>query len=93
MSIQPQDLHLAARAVHSIADVHGLQLRCNEGTLWLTLDHDPRDVILEAGESFTGTEHRRGVVYALADAQLSMTRNAAVAKQTPTRLGRVAQHA
>lgn len=93
MSPHPLDLRLAARAVHRIDDVHGLQLRCNEGALWLTLDHDPRDVILEAGETFHGTEHRRGVVYALQDARLSVTGNAAVEKQAGSGLRPVAQHA
>lgn len=27
-------------------------LRSAEGTLWITLDDDPRDIVLEAGEGF-----------------------------------------
>lgn len=68
---QTQDIRLPARAVHSIADAAGVQLRCHEGALWLTLDHDPRDVIIEAGETYVGTEHRRAIVYALGDARFS----------------------
>lgn len=87
-----QDLRLPARAVHSIPDVAGLQLRCNEGTLWLTLDNDPRDVILEAGETFVGTEHRKGVVYALKEARLSVAPLAAAGQPRAT-FWRTVQHA
>jgi hypothetical protein len=31
----------------------GTTLRVTRGTLWLTLERDPRDVVLAAGDSFT----------------------------------------
>lgn len=31
----------------------GRRVECLAGCLWLTQEHDPRDVILEAGEGFT----------------------------------------
>ena len=71
MDTAPQDIRLAARAIHAIHDAAGVQLRCLEGALWLTLDHDTRDVILEAGQTYIGTEHRRALVYALGDARFS----------------------
>jgi hypothetical protein len=93
MNPLPHDLRLPARTMHSIADVAGLQLRCSEGTLWLTLDNDPRDVILEAGESFVGTEHRHGIVYALKDARLSVSASAVRAEVARPTFWRTAQHA
>lgn len=49
-------------------DMCGIKLHCLSGTLWLTLDNDPKDVVLEAGDSFVATAHRRAIVYALAPA-------------------------
>jgi hypothetical protein len=91
MDTTSQAIRLAARAIHSIGDVAGVQLRCHEGSLWLTLDHDTRDVIIEAGETYTGTAHRRGIVYALGDARFSVS--AAVAPAQQPRSWTAAQHA
>lgn len=63
---------LAHRTVFSIPDASAVQVRCTAGTLWLTLDHDPRDVILAAGESFVTTEHRRALLYALEPAAFTL---------------------
>jgi hypothetical protein len=30
----------------------GARLVCRDGTAWITIDHDPRDIVLSAGESF-----------------------------------------
>jgi hypothetical protein len=92
METTSQTIRLAARALHSVDDVAGLQLRCQEGTLWLTLDHDTRDVILEAGDTYVGTEHRRGLVYALGDARFSVSPAVAPAPTKP-RGWAVAHHA
>jgi Protein of unknown function (DUF2917) len=58
-------LRLETRRLFAIPDAGGVQIRCTAGVLWLTLDHDQRDIILEAGQSFTATDHRRGLLYAL----------------------------
>lgn len=68
----PWRLSLPARALFEIPDIAGMSLRCTSGSLWLTLDGDPRDVILEPGETFAGTEHRRAIIYAFQDACLSL---------------------
>jgi hypothetical protein len=59
-----EEFRLAPRALLDIPDVSGIQLSCRCGSLWITLDNDPRDIVLEAGESFFSTEHRRALVYA-----------------------------
>ena len=66
----PYQLRLMPRGLYEIADVAGLQLACNEGSVWITLDDDPRDIVLEAGERFCGTEHRRALLYAFASSEL-----------------------
>ncbi len=55
----PFDLTLAHKAMFSVSDASGVQIACRTGSLWITLDDDPRDVVLDAGDSFLTTEHRR----------------------------------
>lgn len=70
----PQSLGIAlpARAMFEVPDVAGLKMRCVAGCLWLTLDNDSRDIILEPGDCYSGTVHRRALVYALKDAKLAV---------------------
>jgi len=35
-----------------INDGEGFTIKCLEGAVWITQSNDPRDVVLEAGESF-----------------------------------------
>ncbi|QJW85769.1 DUF2917 domain-containing protein [Ramlibacter terrae] len=65
-------LHLPKGDLFAIPDVAGLRFACREGCVWITLDDDPRDIVLEAGEVFTGSEHRRALVNALAPACLTI---------------------
>ena len=66
------ELHLEPRTMFDVADAAGVQILCREGSLWVTLDGDPRDIVLDAGESFTPDEHRRALIYALAPSSLSL---------------------
>lgn len=62
---RPQyELSLAARGLFEVPDIARVQVTCNHGALWITLDNDPRDIVLEPGESFFSTEHRRALVFA-----------------------------
>jgi hypothetical protein len=67
-----KDLNLAHHAIHSVPDAAGVQIGCAGGTVWLTLDGDPRDIILEAGEVFITPEHRRALIYALQPSRISL---------------------
>ncbi len=68
----PKELHLPHHAIHSLPDAAGVQIGCIEGTVWLTLDGDARDIILEAGEVFAAPEHRRALIYALQPSRISL---------------------
>ena len=63
---------LPARQLFEIADAASAHILCTEGCLWLTLDDDPRDVILEPGDSFETGEHRRALLYALEPAAFGL---------------------
>ncbi|HSV54211.1 MAG TPA: DUF2917 domain-containing protein [Burkholderiaceae bacterium] len=81
------DLRLQPRSIFSVPDAAGVQIACHEGSLWITLDNDPRDIVLNAGESFVGSEHRRALIYALDTSSLALTdaAHAAARKETPAR--------
>ena len=55
---------LPARQLFEITDATGVRILCTAGSLWLTLDHDPRDVILQAGDSFEAEAPHRVLLYA-----------------------------
>ena len=62
---QAAELQLQPRALYTVDDASQVRLSCREGALWITLDNDERDFVIEAGEDFTTSEHRRALVYAL----------------------------
>ncbi|MDO9360296.1 MAG: DUF2917 domain-containing protein [Polaromonas sp.] len=66
------DLSLAHEGLFSVADAAGLQMTCREGSLWITLDNDTRDIVLSPGESFSTAEHRRALIFALGPSSLSL---------------------
>lgn len=66
------ELSLAPRGLLEIPDAAGVQITCDGGCLWITLDNDPRDIVLEAGEMFFSKEHRRALVYALQASTLAL---------------------
>lgn len=45
----------------------GTLLRAVRGTLWVTIDNDPRDIVLDAGESFVVDSDQPLFVMALGD--------------------------
>ena len=49
-----------------------LDLACGAGTLWVTIDHDPRDFVLEPGERMRVPRGARALVNALDDAVLEL---------------------
>lgn len=56
-----------------------LDLSCAAGTLWITMDNDPRDIVLEPGGHFQVARGKRTLVHALDDAVLELRETAGVA--------------
>ncbi len=69
---QSTTIQLAAEALYSVPDASLVRLTCLEGVLWITLDNDPRDIVVEAGAEFSSRDRRRALVYALKPSRLSM---------------------
>jgi len=61
---------LERRELLSAAGLRGTRVHCRSGCVWLTHDCDPRDVVLEAGESHCVDSDRRMLLMALEDAEV-----------------------
>lgn len=66
-------LALQRQAMFELPDAAAARVVCLEGAIWITLDNDTRDIVLEPCEVFTATEHRRAVIYALKPSRISVT--------------------
>lgn len=67
------DLNLEASALFNVPDAAGIHIVCREGTVWITLDNDLRDYVLEAGDTFDNAEHNRAVIYAMQPSRIEVT--------------------
>lgn len=65
-------LHLDKNATTWIARPLGRTVTCKTGTLWLTFDNEPVDVILEAGQSHRCATASRLAIHALSVARVSL---------------------
>ena len=70
---EPFDLTLAAGATVTIADAAGVGIGCCQGCVWITLDGDSRDIVLEAGGRFEQDGHRRALVSALKASNIAVS--------------------
>ncbi|MBO9515321.1 MAG: DUF2917 domain-containing protein [Variovorax sp.] len=68
MNARPQRLALSLpkKAIFTVPDAHEVDIECQSGAVWITIDHDRRDIVLEPGDHFRGDSHRRALVAALA---------------------------
>ena len=70
----PTDLNLPKRAIYTLPDAAGIEIECLDGSVWITLDDDPRDTVLAPGQRFASNEHRRALVSALESSRIALTR-------------------
>jgi len=76
----PEPTAAARGATHEIARQRilrvpaalGQRIECLEGCVWVTMDHDGRDVIIEAGQCFTADRRWRVLVHALAPSRVRL---------------------
>jgi hypothetical protein len=78
------DLMLDSRALDRgrIRRVHrplGRRVECVSGTLWITQDGDPRDIVLAPGDSFTFDHRGDALISALDDARFLLLETCAPA--------------
>jgi hypothetical protein len=74
---------LVAHGLARLPDASSTRIVCETGTVWITIDNDPRDIVLAPGQSFL-VDRRAGVlVYALEDACVRVLEQAARAAASP----------
>jgi hypothetical protein len=66
------ELCLSPRQTLSLVDAAGVRITAYQGSLWLTQDHDVRDIVLRAGESFTVDAQGVVIVQALDAARIGL---------------------
>jgi hypothetical protein len=73
-------INLAPRQVITLADVRGTTLRVTRGTVWLTQERDPRDIMLRPGDSWVVERDGDTVIESQGDTLLcaSSVRNGAL---------------
>lgn len=76
---------LARHGLLLLRDRAGDHIECRQGELWLTQEGDLRDIVLEAGDSFTLDRKGTAIVHALSDSLLSIRPRARSA--APARAG------
>ncbi len=77
------DVNLGHRALFSVPDASGLDITCESGTVWITLDNDTRDIVLEAAHTFTTPEHSQAIIYAMEPSKLLIADRASMAGARP----------
>ena len=68
----PAARRLEAKATLWVARPLGRTVTCETGTLWLTFDNEPLDVVLEAGQSHRCEKASKLAIHALAAARLTV---------------------
>jgi hypothetical protein len=56
----------------SVVDGKGARIAVAAGAVWVTQEHDPRDVTLRPGQSFTLDRDGTAIIEALADAEVAI---------------------
>ena len=69
---RPLPFDLPRRAMRTFDDGAGLAFTCLAGSVWVTVDGDPDDHVLEAGETFGNADHARVIVYAFEDSRVAV---------------------
>ena len=65
---------LAKNSTIAILQPQDAVVECLEGCVWITLDEDIRDVIIEAGELFCADRNSRALVHALETSRVRVVR-------------------
>lgn len=85
-------LELGARHPLRLQGACGTVLRAVQGTLWITLDDDPRDIVLDAGEQFVVDSAARLLVLPLGGHATVDVHDARAGRRTPPAAQRGAAH-
>ncbi len=77
IELNQDGLCLKRKQVVKVRGGMGHSVVCDSGSVWVTQDGDPRDIVLRAGESFTIDRNGLALVQALEPGSISILRSAA----------------
>lgn len=60
-------------STYTLLQPEGLRVECLAGCVWITLDCDVRDTVLEAGESYCANRQSRALVHALTSSNIRIS--------------------
>lgn len=66
-------LNLRKQAILTVPDASKVRIGVTDGSIWITLDNDTKDYVLESCGVFTTKEPRRAVVYALQPSSITVS--------------------
>lgn len=80
-----QPIYLKAHEILPIEDGAGLEVKCLRGSLWITQAGDPKDRIIDSGESFVLNRPGLSLVNALLDPALVIVQRGKLLERHPLR--------
>ena len=72
IELQPGALRLARGQTLRVTDAQGSTICCNEGSVWITEENQPKDVVLEAGACYELRRPGLALVHAFGDASVAL---------------------
>jgi hypothetical protein len=72
IELEPGALRLARGQTVRVIDALGSTIRCAEGSVWITEQDVPQDVVLEAGGSYRLSRRGLALVHAFGDATVAL---------------------
>jgi len=75
-------LDLAPGESLDLLDAAGTTLRVTRGRLWLTMEHDPRDIVIEPGDVFTIDRPGHTIAHAQEGATVCAIRRGSIARRS-----------
>jgi len=72
LDVNHAGIFLDKAQVLRVTDGFRAAVDCIDGCLWITQDNDPRDIILDSGESFTLDRPGKALVFACQKSTLAM---------------------
>ncbi len=67
--LHPASLHLRKGTIHRLRNGLGHRIEALTGNLWITIDNDPRDIVVKTGEGFSVDRPGDILISALDDAR------------------------
>lgn len=70
------EMHFSRSQICELQAPLGVTIECASGQVWITMDHDTRDVLLAEGQTFTVDCDKRTLIMALDEASVRCIRPA-----------------